>query len=238
MIRRVQIALASLAVLFLTTGCMKVNMDLTVSENDTVSGSMILAFSNDAIELAESMGSDSALDTDSLVTEQPGLTIEPYKDADYAGTKITFDEKPFNEFSTGTTADTLQFKRDGDVISVTGAVNMAGDDPSTIEQIKTNPITAGLFEKSDISISITLPGKILETSGSVVGNTVTFKGELGDNITIDAKSDVSAGFDVLPLAIGGLALAGVVAGSVFVVNRRRAAPKQDTSPTSQFSDWE
>jgi hypothetical protein len=235
MIRRAQVALASAAILFLTTGCMKVDMDLTVKENDTVSGSMILAFSNEAIELAGSMGSDSALNTDSLVTEQPGITTEPFKDAEYTGTKITFDEKPFSEFSTGTSADSLQFKRDGNIISVTGALNMAGDDPSNIEQLKSNPLTSGLFETSDISISITLPGKILDSSGTVVGNTVTYTGEMGDNIRIDAKSDVSSGVDVLPLAIVVLLAAGAVVAGVIIL-RRRANPNQESSSSSQLSD--
>ena len=235
MIRRIQVAIASAAILFVTTGCMKVDMDLTVKENDTVSGSMILAFSNDAIELAGSMGSNSPLNTDSLVTEQPGITTEPFKDADYTGTKITFDEKPFSEFSTGTSADTLQFKRDGDIISVSGALNMSGDDPTNIEQLKSNPLTSGLFEMSDISISITLPGKVLESTGSIVGNTVTYTGEIGDNILIDAKADVSTGLDILPLAIAGLVLAGAVLGG-FVILRRRADPNQEITPPSPLSD--
>lgn len=238
MFRRIQIAFASAAVLLATSGCMKVNLDLTVKENDTVSGSMILAFSNDAIELAKSMGSDSSLNTDSLVTEEPGMTVEQYKDSDYAGTKITFDERPFAEFSTGTSADSLSFKRDGSIVSITGAINMAGDDPAAIEQIRTNPITSGLFDKSDISVSITMPGKILESSGTVVGNTVTFKGELGDNIVIDVKADTSASMDFGLLAAGGLALAGVVTAGVLLLNRRKSIAKPEAPTQSQFSDWE
>ena len=238
MFRQIQIAVASAAILLATSGCMKVNLDLTVKENDTVSGSMILAFSNDAIELAKSMGSDSSLNTDSFVTEEPGMTVEQYKDADYSGTKITFDERPFAEFSTGTSADSLNFKRDGSIVSITGAINMAGDDPSAIEQIKTNPITSGLFEKSDISVSITMPGKILETSGTVVGNTVTFEGELGDNIVIDVRADTSASMDFGAWAIGGVAVAGAVTAGVLLLNRRKSIAKPQAPTQSQFSDWE
>lgn len=238
MFRRIQIVVASVAILLATSGCMKVNLDLTVTEDDTVSGSMILAFSNDAIELAKSMGSDSSLNTDSFVTEEPGMEVEQYKDADYEGTKITFDERPFSEFSTGTSADSLNFKRDGSIVSITGAINMAGDDPSAIEQIKTNPITSGLFDKSDISVSITMPGRILETSGTVVGNTVTFKGELGDNIVIDVKADTASSVDFVALAIGGVAIAGAATAGVILLNRRKSSAKPETAAQSQFSDWE
>jgi hypothetical protein len=166
------------------------------------------------------------------------MTVEQYKDADYSGTKITFDERPFAEFSTGTSADSLNFKRDGSIVSITGAINMAGDDPSAIEQIKTNPITAGLFEKSDISVSITMPGKILETSGTVIGNTVTFKGELGDNIVIDVRADTSASMDFGAWAIGGVAVAGAVTAGVLLLNRRKSIAKPQAPTQSQFSDWE
>jgi hypothetical protein len=238
MFRRIQIALAAGSILLFTSGCMKADMDLTVNQNDTVSGSVIIAFSNDAINLANSLGSSSALNTDSLIQEQPGITSVPFKDADYEGTKISFENRPFSEFATGTAADSLKFTRDGDIVSVTGAIDMAGEDPTAIDQIRTNPITSGLFAKSDISVSITMPGKILESSGNVVGNTVTFSGELGDNIVIDVKADTSSGINPIGLGIGAVVVAGAVAAGIVVMNRRKAAAQPQASSQGQFTDWE
>ncbi len=238
MIRRIQAAVAAIGILLLTSGCMKVNLDLTVNKNDTVSGSMILAFSNDAINLASSMGSESSLNTDSLITEEPGMTVTAYKDDNYQGSKITFDERPFDEFSTGTSADSLKFTRNGNIISVTGAINMAGEDPSVIDQIRTNPITSGLFAKSDISVSITLPGKLTSSTGTINGNTVTFKGELGDNIVIDVQADDSASIDPFAIAAGAVVVAGLTAGGLVLMKRRKNAAQASADTQSTFTDWD
>jgi hypothetical protein len=237
MFRRIQVALAAVSILLFTSGCMKVNMDLTVNKNDTVSGSVIIAFSNDAIDLAKSMGSESALSTDSLIKEQPGIKVEPFQDANYQGSKVTFEERPFDEFSTGTDADSLKFTRTGNIISVTGAIDMAGDNPTLIDQVRTNPITSGLFAKSDISVSITMPGKITSTTGVIDGNTVTFKGELGDNIIIDAQADDSLAFDPLAIGAGVLALAGAGVAGAVLLKRRKTAVQADSSSQVQDNDW-
>jgi hypothetical protein len=238
MIRKTLAAVAALTIVLITSGCMKLNLDLSVNKDDTVSGSLILAYSNDALALANSMGSSSALNTDSLITQQPGMTITPYKDDNYTGSKITFDAKPFSEFSTGTSAGALKFTREGNIISVTGAIDMSGGDPSSIEQAKNNPLTSGLFQKSDISVSITMPGKITSKTGLIEGNKVTFKGQLGDNIVIDAQSDDSAGLDVATIAIGASALAVVAAGATFLMLKRRKTPKvEPASSPDQFDNW-
>jgi hypothetical protein len=237
MFRRIQVALAAVSILLVTSGCMKVNMDLTVNKNDTVSGSVIIAFSNDAIDLAKSMGSESALSTDSLIKEQPGIKVEPFLDAEYQGSKVTFEERPFDEFSTGTDADSLNFTRNGNIISVTGAIDMAGDDPTLIDQVRTNPITSGLFAKSDISVSITMPGKLTSKTGVISGNTVTFKGELGDNIIIDVQADDSLVFDPLAIGAGVVVLAGAAAVGVLLMNRRKTAVQTNTSTQAQDNEW-
>ena len=238
MFRRIQIALVASSILLFTSGCLKAEMDLTVNQNDTVSGSVIIAFSKDAIELANSLGSSSALNTDSLITEQPGIKAVPFKDADYEGTEISFENRPFSEFSTGTAADSLKFTREGDIVTVSGAIDMAGEDPTIIDQIRTNPITSGLFEKSDISVSITMPGKILESSGQISGNTVTFSGELGDNIVIDVKADTSSGINLVGLGIGGLVVAGAAAAGIVLLNRRKSMPQPQAPTQSSFKEWE
>lgn len=238
MFRRIAVAVVATSILFFTSGCMKADMDLTVNQDDTVSGSVILAFSKDAIELANSLGSSQALSTDSLIKEQPGITSVPFSDADFEGTKISFENRPFSEFATGTAADSIRFTRDGDIVSVTGVIDMAGEDPTVIDQIRTNPLTANLFAKSDISVSITMPGKILESTGAVVGNTVTYTGQLGDNIQIDIKTDTSSGFSFLALALGGLVIAGVVVAAVLIANRKKVAAQTPTSTQSHYTDWE
>lgn len=220
MLRKSLMATIALTLVVLTSGCMKFNMDLTVNKDDTVQGSMIIAFSNEALDLANSMGGSGALDTNTLIQKQDGMTTEAFKDDKFTGTKVTFSPKKFSEFSTGT-ADSLKFTRTGDIVSVSGTLDLSGGDPTTFEQIQTNPMTAGLMKTFDISIRLTMPGKVTSTTGVVSGNTVTFKGTPGEKLVIDAKSDQSATADSSMLIVGGVVAAAVVAGVVLVLRNRK-----------------
>lgn len=220
MLRKSLMATIALTLAVLTSGCMKFNMDLTVNKDDTVQGSMIIAFSNEALDLANSMGGSSSLDTNTLIQKQDGMTTEPFKDDKFTGTKVTFSPKKFSEFSTGT-VDSLKFTRTGDIVSVSGALDLSGGDPTTFEQAQANPMTAGLLKNFDISIRLTLPGKVTSTSGVVSGNTVTFKGTPGAKLVIDAKSDQSPTSDSSMLIFGGVAVAAVAVGVVLFLRSRK-----------------
>lgn len=220
MLRKTLMATIALTLVVLTSGCMKFNMDLTVNKDDTVQGSMIIAFSNEALDLANSMGGSNALDTSTLVQKQDGMTTEPFKDDKFTGTKVTFSPKKFSEFTTGT-ADSLKFTRTGEVVSVSGTLDLSGGDPTTFEQVQNNPMTAGLMKTFDIAIRITLPGKVTSTTGVVSGNTVTFKGTPGEKLIIDAKSDQSATSDPSIVIIGGIAATAVALGVLLFVRNRK-----------------
>ena len=222
MFRKSLMAAIALTFVVFTSGCMKFNMDLTVNKDDTVEGSMVVAFSNSALGL---MGGGNPLDTADLGQDQEGVTTMPYKDSEYTGTKVTFEPKKFSEFSTGATGEELSFKRDGDIVTVSGAINLNNGDIDTaqLEEYKSNPLTSYLFENMDISVSITLPGKVTSKAGTVSGNTVTFKGDLGEKIVIDATSDQSTPSN-LPavIAFSSIAAAMVALGTFAVVRSRRA----------------
>lgn len=237
MFRKILVAVLTLSIASLLSGCMKVNLDLTVNDKDEVSGTMVLAFNKEAVALAESMGGSNALNTDSLITEQEGMTVEPYEDENFSGSKVTFDTVPMTEFSSGATGESLKFVRDGNVISVSGVLDMSGDDPTLLESAKNNPLTSGFFDSSDISVSITLPGKVSSTGGTVEGNTVTFKGQLGDRLVIDAKADTSQDFTmVAAVSVGVLALLAAAVSAAAVLRRRTRNKEESASePTDDLS---
>ena len=229
LIRKLVSATILLLVAFSAAGCMKVSMDLVVDNEDNVSGSAIIAFSKEAIALADSYGAGNSLNTDSLITPQDGMTVDAWEDDKYKGSKITFDKKPMASFSTATAGSAISFTREGNNILVSGDLNMAGDQSGSIEQLQNNPLTSGMFATSEVSISITLPGKVTSTNGVVEGNKVTFKGKLGDDIVIDAKADTSQDFTMIYVIVGAIVALGAVGGGIALARRKKgsSAPAGD-----------
>lgn len=214
------------------TGCMKFNLDLSVNDKDEVSGSMILAINKQALALSESMGGSEIINPDQLITKNENMTVETYDDEEFSGSKITFAAVPMTEFTSGATGESLKFTRDGNIITVSGVLDMAGTDPTALDAAKNNPLTSGFFDTSDISVSITLPGSVSSTNGKVEGNKVTFAGQLGDKIVIDARADTSNNFALIAMVGGGaLALAAVGGGTALVIrNRKKKSAPQPASP--------
>ena len=221
--RSIFAATIAVVVIFITSGCMKLNMNLTVNEDDTVSGNLIIAYSNQALDLANSYGSSGALDTNNLITPQPGITVTPYKDDSYTGSKVTFDKKPFSDFSTGSSADSLRFTKTGNIVKVSGVLDMSGGGSTSVSELMSNPLTSSLFSTSDIAVIITMPGKVTSNTGTVKGNTVTFKGKLGEKLVIEAQADETKDNTLLFVGIGA-AILGLLAAAGFLIRKRSKTP--------------
>jgi len=174
---------------------MKMDMNLTLNEDDTADGTIIMAFSD---EFAESMGQDPQALWDQMGSEMesdlpPGATAEPYAEGGYTGTKMTYTDQPISEMSTGG-ADELSITREGDEFVVSGSMDMSdeemgldGSDPSTDE------MTRQMMEGFEVVISVTFPGEVGETNGEVDGNTVTWRPVMGEVNEISARGSAIAG---------------------------------------------
>ncbi len=215
---------------------MKLDMDIRLSEDDTASGTMILAFSN---EIAEEMG----MDPEALWDEgrgqfgdavPEGATDEPYSDGEYTGGQYTFEAQPIEEFSTAGSEE-LSITREGDEYVVSGAMDM------TDEAGELADAPPELLETFDFRIAVTFPGEVGETNGEIVGtNTVEWRPRLGEVNEMQARGSAVAndegaesgdeaaagasdGFPwwVVGALIGVLVLAAVV---VLVVRAARPEP--------------
>jgi len=215
---------------------MKVDLDMTLSEDDTVSGSMIMAVSNG---LAETMGMEPGELWDQAGGElaqgaPEGATQEPYSDDDYTGTKYTFTDTPISDIS-GDGGEDLTITRDGDEYVVDGTMDLS-EGADQIEQLPQN-----VQDAFDVQISITFPGAVSDVSdsGQVDGNTVTWTPAIGENTEIHARGAAEAGAGGFPWWIVGLVVGLIVIGLVvwFVVrnNRRSAAVTGTTSGDAAFA---
>ena len=233
---------AFVALVFLMTGCIKLNMNLGINSDDTVSGTIEFGVQKELLDLTgqnveDLLGSDAPFPSNA-----PGVTVEPFDDGEFAGQQFIFEDVPIEEFNSGGIAgasgatggtgagDTLQIARQEDTFVVTGVLDL-----STGLSGATGPFggTGGaqFFESADIKIAITFPGEVLQAPGGEIdGNTVTYVPEFGERLEINATgsavdngeaADVVGGSDsFLPLI---LIIAAVVVALLifFLVMRSR-----------------
>ena len=235
---------AFVALVFLMTGCIKLNMNLGINSDDTVSGTIEFGVQKELLDLTgqnveDLLGSDAPFPSDA-----PGVTVEPFDDGEFAGQQFIFEDLPIEEFNSGGFAgasgptnvagagDALQIARQGDTFVVTGVLDLS----SGLSGI-TGPFggTGGaqFFESADIKIAITFPGEVLQAAGGEIdGNTVTYVPEFGERLEINATgsavdngeaADVVGGSDsFLPLLliIGAVVLVLLIVLLLVVRSRR------------------
>ena len=187
-------AFAALALVL--TGCIKLNMDLVINSDDTVSGVVQFGVQKELLELTGQSAEDLLGDAP-LPSDAPGVTTEPFEDEEFAGQQFNFESVPIAQFNqslvTGATGltgvpatDTLTITHQGDTFVVAGVLDLSGGDITGA----TNPFGgtgADLLESAEIRVSITFPGDVIEaTGGQIEGNTVTYRPQFGDRLEIDA----------------------------------------------------
>jgi len=233
---------AFVALVFLMTGCIKLNMNLGIDSDNTVSGTVEIGVQKDLIDLTGQNVEDLLGRDAPLPSNAPGVTVEPFDDGEFAGRQFILEDVPIEEFNSGGivgasgatgasgptggagAGESLQIAREGDTFVVTGVLDLS----SALSGV-TGPLAgtsgARFFESADIRIAITFPGEVLEAPGGEIdGNTVTYLPEFDERLEINATgsavdngeaADVVAGSDsFLPLI---LIIAGVVLVLLIVV---------------------
>lgn len=234
-------AFAALALVL--TGCIKLNMDLVINSDDTVSGVVQFGVQKELLELTGQSAEDLLGDAP-LPSDAPGVTTEPFEDEEFAGQQFNFESVPIAEFNqsqvTGATGptgvpatDTLTITHQGDTFVVAGVLDLSGGDITGA----TNPFGgtgAELLESAEIRVSITFPGDVIEaTGGQIEGNSVTYRPRFGDRLEInatgsaidDGDAEAAAGGDDggsnLPLILIIAAVVVVLAVVLFLILRNR-----------------
>lgn len=221
------------------TACLKMDMDLEINTEDTIDGSIVMAFSQEFMDMAGSMGDDAEtedmfdefLNMDVAGEDVPDYaTVEPYDDGEFVGQQVTFDGAPLEDFGTDEMSG-LSITRDGEEFVVDGDMDMADSGAGEMGDIPPGMLEGMDF---DIRLSITFPGEVLEHNGSLDGTTVTWEPQIGESNEMFARSqDSGAGGDGFPawlwIVIGVVVVAGLVA-LLFVWSRGKggAQPEADS----------
>lgn len=241
-------AAAALAVVLALSGCIKMDMDLTLDE-DLVSGSVILAMDKEFLDWAEQMGEGSADEFLGDIgagefEELEGATVEPYEDDSYLGQRVSFTDVSLDEFNQGDDSFGIVYDADGGTYTVSGDMDMRDldmDDPAMegAEDFMPPGMMDALGQAFDITISITFPGEVREHDGELSGTTVTWRpvpGELNEMNAVASAGGSSTG--PVPLIVGvGLAFLAVAVAAFLLIRRNRQQPggqpaDADTAPGS------
>ncbi len=219
--KKIAAALALVLASLTLTSCVKMDINLIVNEDATVSGYTIFAFEK---SLAEMAGSDSSSPADDLInTDAKGVTVTKYDQDGFVGEKYTFQNVPFSEFSKSSSAEgQLAFTLDGNLVSVTGALDFTSGDGSEESDPYTDSIAKSMMALAQLDIAITFPGKIVKTTGQISedGHTVTWTPVLGEKLDLATTVELPGGTSlILPLAgLAALVAAGAV---IFLIARRK-----------------
>lgn len=202
------------------TGCIKADMQLELKSDDTVDGSMIVAFDK---SLADMMGEEiDSMEEEILGGSGEGLPddaeAESYEDDKYVGTRFTFNDAPLDEFNEGD----MSITHEGDEFVVKGTMDASGGDLGDQGELGD---LGGLGEMTepDIVLAITFPGEVLDHNGELDGTTVTWRPTLGESAEINARArdTGSSGLPAWLWAIIGVVAVAAIIGGIFWYSRRK-----------------
>lgn len=178
-------ALLALAGVLALAGCVKFDMNVTVNRDDTVTGTVVVAFDKTLMEKLNLGGNPLGAEPVKGVTKQ-----ERYDDGTYAGVKYIFDATPLSEFndSGDTAGDHIRITHEGDDYVLTGVIDQTYTPPANAGPI--DPEIVAAFKRADMRVTVTFPGRILSTNGDVEANAkaVTWKLELGERNELHATA--------------------------------------------------
>lgn len=243
--RRSRLAGVSLLLLtlFVLTGCVKLNSDLDVSKDLTLSGTMSVMMKKSAIE---DLGQTTDEALEEMTREMPdmsdrGVTTGEVHDELYVGIQFTLDDvdpTQFTEDELGFISQLSLSEQDGTIsLSMPNPVAMPSMDmpapptggyPGAAPGIDTGLGVDSIRSMLDESImTFTFPGKVIEAPGAEVnGSTAswdlqTFEGE---ELTAEAQA---SGFPWwILIVIGIIVLLGIVALVIVLVLMSRKKKRQ------------
>jgi hypothetical protein len=220
---RARAALVLLACLFALTSCVKVDGDLKVNSNETVSGSMKIGVDKQLMESSGTSLDKARQQVESGIkdTTTDGVSCKAFEDEKYVGSDCKFDQVPFSKMGSST-GDGVGFRKEGDKVVVTvKALNLG------------NSLPAGT--PPSVNFKITMPGKITahDDGASVSGRTATYDSldKLGN---VSLTSEASSGFPLWAIILIVVLLLAAAGAVVFFVLRGRKARGQQQYPPGQW----
>lgn len=215
-------AIGVAALVVALTGCMKLDMDLTVSSDDKVDGTMIVGLARSLADVSgmseEEMREE--LERDLELNDLPeGATAEPYQDDNFIGVRVQLEDVALDDLNEDSSGDDLRILHEDGKYTVSGAFDLSA------EELGDAPLKELAEDDAEMRIRITLPGEVIEHNGELSGRTVTWHPEFGERNEILAVAEEDEGIPTLVWPLLGVAAFSVA--MIFVIQTRR--PRQTSS---------
>lgn len=213
---RARAALVAVACLVALTGCVKVDADLKVNSNETVSGSMQIGVDKKLIESSGQSLEKVRQQVESGIKETAteGVECKAFEDDSFVGSNCTLDEVPFADMGSSS-GDGVGFRKDGEQFVVTLKAGDLGE-----------AVPSGA--QAQVKFKVTMPGKIIEhdSGASVSGRTATYDSltKLG-NVSLRSEAG-DEGFPLWAIILIAVLLVVAVAAVVFFVMKGRKGGAQ------------
>jgi hypothetical protein len=211
-------------------------MDLEVSNQDTISGTAVVALSKELQALAQGGGDEP---TDAFA-DLDGVEVTTFDDGTFVGQQYEFSGLPIEDWALDDDSSALTIQRDGDNLIVSGSLSFEDEeaDPEAGEDLG---FGQAFFDSADLRVSIRFPGEILETNGDVneETNTITWKPKYGGVNELNAVVYAPKGIPqwVWWVVAAVLAISLIVAGLLFARSRGRSAVQgNEPSPSAGSSE--
>jgi hypothetical protein len=192
------------------SGCMKLDLAMTLQPGDTVDGSFVVALDKKLLE-ATGLDPEEAFGDAASSAPIPGaddlggaqVTTETYDEDGLYGQRISFTGAPLSVFSGGADgADGLSITRDGDLYVVSGRLDLAdvtGDAAGAGGELGDLGDLGGLgglgdlgglqqtlLDSLQVRLAVSFPGEVVEHNGELDGTTVTWSPKAGETLDISA----------------------------------------------------
>lgn len=153
-------------------GCLRVHASINVSDNDQVSGEIVAA-------VKARDGNDQGPQFDENMGFSQKISVSPYNEDDYVGSRASFTNLTFAEvpqlatLSRDATGADISLRRAGNLVILEGRVDL------------TNVTDPG----ADVTFSVAFPSEVTSTNGDRIDtNTVEWRLKAGAVTTMSAQS--------------------------------------------------
>jgi hypothetical protein len=213
--RRAGLGVSVLAAGLVLSGCVRIQVGLSVSPTDLVSGDVVAA----ALPNPSSpQGPKLTVPTD--MADQ--VSAKPYASGGYVGTELSFDNLSFTQLAELISGGTdqkghfdLKLARSQDLVNFTGYADLTQ-----------------FTSDAQVQLKVTFPGSVLSTNGNNDSGTVTWSLPPGQSSNFNATAQYVNGGFIRPwsywaTALGGAgALIAVLVGLLALWARRRNIRKE------------
>lgn len=212
--------LAALATLtmFALSGCMKVDAQLAINEDNTVTGSIVMALDKRMASLT-GKSQDQLVSTITVApdTLAKGTVVQPYQDDLFIGRRYVFTNVPLNDFH-GTDQVSVTLVHEARAYIFNGVADL-----HTVNL--TDPAAQRFANMFAFKISVTFPGDVVESNGAISGRTVTWSPKAGESMPMHARAEMPAGsWKPWALGLGIFLVLVVLMVGVIVLVRRYPKP--------------